>query len=245
MLTTFRADLHLHTCLSPCGEDEMRPLAIVRHAKRKGLQVIAICDHNSTRNVGAACRAGRHEGLTVIGGVEISSEEEVHILGLFDEEESLQDMQHLIDNNLSGENNAELFGEQSVCDDKDVIVAREAKLLIGATKLTVEQIVESIHRLDGLAIASHVDRESFSILSQLGFVPEQLQIDAVEISPLHSVSEAKDRFPQIKNYTPVRFSDAHRLKDIGVVWTVVPAASRHMKELDKARLGKNGRAVMN
>ncbi|MFQ6035739.1 MAG: PHP domain-containing protein, partial [Sedimentisphaerales bacterium] len=157
----------------------MTPLAIVRQAKKLGLNVVGICDHNSTRNVAAVRQAGQREGIAVIGGMEVTSKEEVHILGLFDEEENLQQMQQLVDRNLHGENNPELFGQQELCSQYDTIIGQETKLLIGATGLSVEEVVESIHHLDGLAIASHIDRESFSLLSQLGFVPEGLQIDAL------------------------------------------------------------------
>ncbi len=245
MLTTYRADLHLHTCLSPCGEDEMKPLAIVRQAKKKGLQVIAICDHNSTKNVRAVCRAGQCEGVAVIKGIEICSQEEVHILGLFDGEDSLQELQQLLDENLSGQNNPELFGEQCLCDEDDSILGKDTTLLIGATKLSVEKVVDNIHSLGGLAVASHVDRDRFSLFSQLGFVPDRLKIDALEISPLHSVARARNRFPQIKDYPVVRCSDAHRLEEIGTAWTVFKGTSPSVKELRKALLGEDGREVMN
>lgn len=165
MLRTFLADLHVHTCLSPCGEDEMTPTAIVRQARKMGLDVIAVCDHNSTRNVDPVRRAGRGEGLVVIGGVEVSSEEEVHVLGLFRDDEGLREMQRVIDENLLAENTPGLFGQQWLCDERDAIVGRESRLLIGATGLTIEEVVERIHSLGGLAVPSHVDRERFSILS--------------------------------------------------------------------------------
>ncbi len=245
MLTAFRADLHVHTCLSPCADEGMSPLAIVRQAKKKGLDVIGICDHNSTGNVAAVRQAGQREGLAVIGGIEVCSEEEVHILGLFDKEENLQEMQRLIDENLHGENNPELFGQQCLCNEQDAIVGWEAKLLIGATGLSVEEVVENIHRHGGLAVASHVDRDSFSLFSQLGFVPEGLQVDALEVSPRHSVSEAKDCFPQTRGYPLMSFSDAHRLEEIGMTFTTFTGVSPCVTELGKALLGKEGREVIN
>ena len=245
MLATFRADLHLHTCLSPCAHEEMRPLAIVRQAKKRGLDIIGICDHNSTRNVAPVCRAGRREGLTVISGIEVTTREEAHILGLFDEQESLQKMQQLIDENLDGENNPELFGEQYVCDEDGMIVGRERRLLIGATKLSVEEVVESVHGFGGLAIASHVDRECFSLISQLGFVPEGLQIDALEVSLLHSIAEARNCFPQTRDYPLVRFSDAHQLDKVGAAFTTFTGDSPSVMELRKALLGEDGRGVIN
>ncbi len=245
MLTTFRADLHLHTCLSPCAHKEMHPLAIVRQAKKKGLNVIGICDHNSTRNVAAVRQAGWREGMTVISGIEVTTREEAHILGLFDEQESLQEMQQLIDENLDGENNPELFGEQYVCDKDGMIVGRERRLLIGATKLSVEEVVESVHGFGGLVIASHVDRECFSLFSQLGFVPEGLQIDALEVSLLHSIAEVRNCFPQTRDYPLVCFSDAHQLDKVGAVFTTFTADSPSVMELRKALLGEDEREVIN
>jgi PHP family Zn ribbon phosphoesterase len=222
----------------------MRPIAIVKQAKKKGLDVIAICDHNSARNVWVVRSAGRRQGLAVIGGMEICSEEEVHILGLFDKDENLRQMQQLVDENLSGENNAELFGEQWLCDEQDIIVGQESKLLIGATKLSVKEITENIHSLGGLAVFSHVDRESYSILSQLGFVPEGLEIDVLEISPRCSPAEARDCLPQIKDYRLVHFSDAHQLDQIGVVSTTFTADSPSVMELGKALRAEDGREVV-
>ncbi len=245
MLTQYRADLHLHTCLSPCAEEEMGPLAIVRQAKKKGLDVIGICDHNSTKNVAAVCKAGRQEGLVVIGGIEVCSREEVHILCLFDGEESLQEMQLLIDENLHSQNNPRYFGRQYLCDEYDVILGSETKLLIGATELSVEDIVANTHRLDGVAIASHVDRDSFSIFSQLGFVPDGLQIDALEVSPRHSVAEVRQHFPKTNGYPLVCFSDAHRLAEIGVSSSIFTAHSPCVTELHKVLLGRDGREVIN
>jgi PHP family Zn ribbon phosphoesterase len=223
----------------------MVPLAIVKEAKKKGLDVIGICDHNSTRNVTAVRRAGQQEGLSVIGGVEVTTAEEVHILALFDRQSDLDKMQQLIDQSLRGENNPELFGEQYICDENSLVVGREMKLLIGATDLSVENVVESIQALGGLAIASHVDRERFSLISQLGFVPEGLHLDALEISPLHSVSQATDELPQIGDYPLVSFSDAHRLEEIGTNFTVFTGVLPCVGELGKALAGKDGREVMN
>lgn len=244
MLQVFQADLHVHTCLSPCAEEEMTPLAIVRRAKEKGLNVIAICDHNSTRNVRAVRRAGQQDGLAVIGGVEVTSREEVHILGLFDEQENLEQMQQLIDTNMHGENNPELFGQQYLCDENGFVVGLDTNLLIGATGLSVEQVVDGIHELDGLAIASHVDRERLSLIGQLGFVPEGLDVDALEISRLYSVSEAVGKFPRIGSFPLVRSSDAHRLEEIGVASTTFRAARPSVAELGKALAAEDGRKVM-
>ncbi len=244
MHSAFRSDLHVHTCLSPCGECEMVPQGIAREAKKKGLDVIGICDHNSTRNTAAVRRACDREGIALIAGVEVCSQEEVHMLGLFDQEESLHEMQRLIDENLDAENDSAFFGDQLVCDEHDAVIDTESRLLIGATKLGIEQIVENIHRLGGLAIASHVDRDRFSLFSQLGFVPETLQVDALEISPHHSMADVVSEFPEMSNYPLVHFSDAHRLNEIGRVFTTFTGTSPCVVELRKALLGEDGREVV-
>ena len=137
-----------------------------------------------------------------------------------------------------------MFGEQSLCDERDAVVGRETVLLIGATRLKVEEVVDSIHRLGGLAIASHVDRDSFSIISQLGFVPKRLQLDALQVSPLCSAAEARDRFPHISGYPLVCSSDAHSLEQIGTTWTTFTGTSPSVKELRMALAGDSGRELI-
>ncbi len=189
----FKADLHIHTCLSPCAEAEMRPSAIVRAAKEAGLDLIGICDHNSAENVPALTKAAEGTGLDVLGGLEVTSREEVHVVGLFDvrdNKDALEEMQHIVLRDLPGVNEPEVFGEQLVCGGDDSVVRRSDRLLIGATTLTIHEVVEAIRRLGGVAIASHVDRESFGIIGQLGFVPEGLRLDAMELSPRAAEGQA-------------------------------------------------------
>ena len=215
----FRADLHIHTCLSPCGSLAMVPGVIVKETLRKGLDVIGICDHNATENVIAVRKAAEKEKIPVLGGMEITSQEEVHILALFDNDESLSEMQRIVYENLPGTNDERAFGEQVIVNEEDRVVGLNDRLLIGATRLSLEAIVEAIHSLGGLAIASHIDRESFGIVGQLGFVPEGLALDALEVSPRSSVANAHAAFPQASGFPLVTFSDAHYPEDIGNRWT--------------------------
>ena len=237
----FKGDLHIHTCLSPCGDSEMVPSAIVNEAK-KNLDIIGISDHNSTENVDAVKKVARIEGLEVIGGVEITSAEEVHILGFFDNEGSLKTIQEIIYENLPGENNETIFGEQIVIDEYDRKIGVNKKLLIGATTLSVQKIVETIHSLGGIAIASHIDREAFSIISQLGFIPEDLALDALEISPRISFEEA------IKTYNyeyPITCSsDAHYPGDIGKGYTSFLLEEGSLAEIKKALKNEDGRKLI-
>jgi predicted metal-dependent phosphoesterase TrpH len=186
----------------------MRPSTVVRRALGKGLDVIAICDHNSAENVEAVTRAADSAGLAVIGGMEITSREEVHVLGLFDDRDCLREAQNLVYDSLPGENDPDTFGEQYVMDEHDEVIRHNRRLLIGAATLTLDEVVQTIHGLGGIAIASHVDRPSFSVLSQLGFIPEGLGLDGVEVC-----SASAPAIPP--GMAAIRSSDAHRPEEIG------------------------------
>ena len=221
MLQFFRTDLHIHTCLSPCADLTMSPKRIVNRAMKKKLDIIGICDHNSAENVQATVNAACKNDLTVLPGMEITSIEEVHVLALFNETEQVLNLQETIYANLiPGENKKELFGEQIVANEFDEVEGYNNKLLIGATTLNLAEIVKTIHTYGGLAIASHIDRESYSIIGQLGFIPEDLNIDALEISPRTTSAQINARIPNILKYPLITSSDAHFLEDIGKATTI-------------------------
>ena len=245
MLKEYRADLHIHTILSPCTElTEMSPNAIVERARQIGLDVIAICDHNSCENVNPTRKISHGTDLAVLAGIEITSKEEVHTLGLFDREEEVLNVQEIVYRHLPGENDEESFGYQDMANEKDEVLGFNKKLLIGATTLTLEAIVELIHSFNGLAVASHIDREGFSVIGQLGFIPTGLALDALEISPKINVSEAKRKIPQSNDYPLITSSDAHALNDIGEVSTTFLLEEVSVKEMKLALMGKEGRKVL-
>ena len=237
MMRKVKADLHVHTCLSPCADAEMRPTAIVRRAREAGLDMIAICDHNSAENVAAVSSAGAREDLTVIGGMEVTSQEEVHVLGLFGDDRDRLAFQELVYENLPGENDEQAFGEQTVCDEWDHPVGTNRRLLIGATALSVERIVDAIHDCRGLAIASHVDRERFSLIGQLGFIPKGLKLDAVELSRPSSAGQGY-------GYPAIVSSDAHFLDDIGRCSTEFVIEDMSVDEIGEALHSHMGRRIV-
>ena len=238
MIKTFSADLHIHTCLSPCADLDMTPIKIVKRAVEQRLSMIAITDHNSLENTQAVIRAARGTGLTVIAGVEITSVEEAHILGLFEDEGSVDSMQTLLDDKiLPGENDEDLFGLQVVANEKDEVERINNRLLIGATQLSLDQIVAEIHKRQGLAIAAHIDRMSFSIPSQLGFIPPDLLLDGLEISKHTPISEAREEIPECKRFPVITSSDAHFLEEIGQCRTYFEAERAGFKELRSALSG--------
>jgi predicted metal-dependent phosphoesterase TrpH len=240
----FKADLHIHTCLSPCAELNMGPKTIVDKAIQQGLDVIGISDHNSSENVPAVMRAAQDRNLTVLPGMEVTSKEEVHILAVFDTVDRALRLQEIVYAHLHGENDTEAFGLQVVVNEDHDVLGFNKRLLAGATELSVEQVVDSISGLEGLAIAAHIDRETFGILGQLGFVPEELHLDALELSPNTSLEEAKRRFPEYAGYAFVRSSDAHSAADIGKVWTSLLLCEPSTREIKKALRGEDGRRVV-
>jgi PHP family Zn ribbon phosphoesterase len=244
MLRTFRADLHIHSCLSPCGDEEMRPRAVVNQALAMGLDMIAICDHNSAENIAAFMSAGSQKGLTVLPGMEVTSKEEIHLLTLFDRQEDCVTLQDLVHQNLPGENVEEAFGCQTMVNERDETIGINRKMLIGATLLPLEQIVSMVRSLRGVTIASHIDRQAFSLLGQLGFIPEGLSLDGLEISTRTSQEEAQKRFRSYQRFSFVRFSDAHQLKDIGKNTTHFLLKETTSEEVKKALHHQEGRSVV-
>jgi len=222
----------------------MRPRALVNQAKAMGLDMIAICDHNSAENTAAFISAGDARGLKVLPGMEVTSKEEIHLIALFDAQENCVALQNLIYQNLPGENVEEVFGPQTVVNERDEAIGVNRRMLIGATLLPFEQIVSAIHSLEGVAIASHIDREAFSLVGQLGFIPEGIPLDGLEISPRTSRQEAKNRFRSYQHYSFVWFSDAHYLEDIGKSTTPFLLKETTSKEVKMALHREEGRRVM-
>ena len=243
-LRRFRADLHLHSCLSPCGELENYPSRIVAKALATGLDIIAVTDHNTGENAAATIAAARGTPLTVLPGMEIASAEEVHILGLFESIEDLLPVQDVVFRELPEvPAGASFVAEQVVVDAEDGVSGFSPRFLMAATRLDVRGVVELIHRRRGLAIAAHIDRPSFSLISQLGFVPPGLALDALEVSPLTTFAEARAGLASDEALPLVRFSDAHRPEEIGRASTEFLMAAPRLAEIRKALRGSGGRRV--
>jgi PHP family Zn ribbon phosphoesterase len=242
MLKTLKADLHIHTCLSPCGELEMSPRGIAEQAKTKEIDILGICDHNSSENVPALIKAAQKYEIVVLPGMEVTSQEEVHILALFDELDAALQLQGIVYAHLHGENDEKTFGMQVVVNENNEVLRFNNKLLIGASTLPVEEVVKTIHALNGLAIASHIDREGFSLLGQLGFIPEGLALDALEISPAISYEEAMEKFHP--PYPLTCASDAHFIQDIGKGTTSFYIQEGTTEEIKKALNNADGRKII-
>ena len=176
------ADLHMHSCLSPCGSDDMTPANLCGMAMLKGLQMIALTDHNTARNLPAAQACADAYGLLLIPGMEITTREEVHLLGYFPTVERALDFSEFLRPHMPPKKNKpSFFGNQLVMDEDDNVIAEEDELLIGASDLPLSALVGLIREADGVPVPAHINRGSNGLLINLGFVPQDLDLTAVEV----------------------------------------------------------------
>ena len=243
MIRAFRCDLHVHTCLSPCASLDMCPSALVGRAVAEKLDVIAVCDHNASENVPHVIRAARGRELVVLPGMEITSREEVHLLALFDRMDCLQRLQDIVYSHLSGINDESRFGCQAIVNELDEVEGFNERLLIGATELALADLVRHIHDFGGLTVASHIDRESFSVISNLGFVDPEIPFDALEISERTGLARARRKYPELASYPFLASSDAHRIEEIGSSFTEIFLDQPSVHELKMAFSGQGGRRI--
>ncbi len=254
-MNRYLADLHIHTALSPCAEPQMTPPAIVEAARAQGLALIAICDHNSAGNAAAVLEAAGGSPV-VIAGMEITCAEEAHVLGLFPDPEAARRAGERVRVTLpAGEEGGAggrggsappgarargIWGEQPLLDARGRRIGRENRLLAAASSFTLAECVDLIREHQGLAVAAHLDRPSFSVLSQLGFLPEQVRFDAVEVS---AAGARAGRAAGLAGLGPplICSSDSHFLSAIGAGGTVFTVREPTFAELALALLGREER----
>jgi PHP family Zn ribbon phosphoesterase len=237
------ADLHIHTVLSACAETEMLPEFIVERAQELGLGLIAVTDHNSAENVAAVVSAAQGTGIAVLAGMELQTREEVHLLCLFDTLEQVALWQAEVYAHLPPlKNKEDVFGAQVVLDAAGEPLGYNDRLLLTAASFSLEEAVQKVRGLDGICIPAHVDRPAYSVIANLGFVPPDLEIAGVEISPLLGPEEARSRFPQLTRYGLVASGDAHRLQDM-CRRTTLKMEAPTVAELALALAGEGERGV--
>jgi PHP family Zn ribbon phosphoesterase len=243
-LKTYVAELHVHTVLSPCAAVEMIPPLIVREALESQIDLIAITDHNASANAGAVQKAAAGTGLTVLPGMELQTREEVHVLCLFDTLAQIESWQARVDAHMPPiENNIEYFGEQFVVDEAGEFIRRETQLLATSANLSLKEAIQGVSKLGGMAIPAHVNRKAFSLIANLGFVPSDLPIDALEISRHLSPADAREKFPQLRNFPLIQSGDVHRLEEfLGA--NVFKLAAPTVAELKLALRNAQGRSLV-
>ncbi|WP_372751298.1 PHP domain-containing protein [Labilibaculum sp.] len=240
----FRADLHTHTVLSPCGDLEMSPVNIVRKAKECGLDILGITDHNSTLHAPLIKELAAKEGIMVVMGAEVTSKEEVHCLCFFEREKELQLFQFYLDKQLPTiPNNVKFFGEQLVVNEREEILYEIEPLLITGLNQSMEEIEQKVHELNGLFIPAHINKMTNSVISQLGFLPPDLKVDALEISMHTTKEEFVKKNNYLKEYSFIQSSDAHYIDSIGNVCTYFLLKEASFSEIRKALKGEEGRSI--
>ena len=243
-MNKYRADLHIHTILSPCGSLDMSPVRIIEKAREIGLDIIGITDHNNTRHCKLISKLAEPAGIFVMKGAEVTTREEVHCLSFFENDDQLADFQDYLEKHLLPvQNDPAKFGYQLLVDENEQITDEIGFLLISALDQSIEQVEQKVHSLGGIFIPAHIDRSSYSISSQLGFIPKDLLIDGVEISATCAVESVIPLIRGQEKLSIIRSSDAHHIEQIGKVFTTFEMQRRSFAEVKLALQGIEGRRV--
>lgn len=225
-------DFHIHSCLSPCGDDDMTPQNIVAMASLKNLDSIAITDHNTCKNCGAVIEAAKEYGLTVISGMELTTSEEVHILCLFYSlEGALAFDEYVYDHALIIPNNVSIFGHQLILNSCDEFSAEWPHLLISGTDISLEGLWELVCGYDGIILPAHLDKASTSIISNLGFVPPDSKFTCAELRDLSNLTSLKASNPYLSRCHILCSSDAHTLGDINEPMHTLATKEKSIKSI--------------
>jgi PHP family Zn ribbon phosphoesterase len=245
MLKKFKIDLHNHSVLSPCGGLEMSPVAVIDRAKELGLDMIAITDHNSCKNCQAYYELGKQEGLVVICGVEIQTMEEIHVVALFSSvAEAMRFDEEVYEALLPIENNPDYFGDQVIVDKDENIIGIEDRALINSVIWDFETTVNKVKEYDSICFPAHIDAQTNSVISQLGFLPPNLAIDGVGITARCNISSFLAENKYLANLTVIRNSDAHYLNDMGSGSCFARLEEASFSELKKAFAKQEGREII-
>ena len=209
-------DLHIHSCLSPCGDDDMTPGNIVGMAAIKGLDVIAVTDHNSCRNCPAVLKLAEQYGVLAIPGMELTTAEEVHAVCLFSELSAAMEFDRFVYEKLMKfPNREEIFGKQQIMNEEDICIGTEPNLLINSTELSFDELWDIVTgQYGGVMIPAHIDKNANSLISNLGFVPPESQFRTAELHDMAALEKLKKSNPYLEQCRIICDSDAHYLEHI-------------------------------
>lgn len=209
-------DFHIHSCLSPCANNDMTPYNLVNMANLAGLDIIALTDHNSCLNCPAAVEAGKKAGITVVPGMELCTSEEVHIICLLPDLESAAAFSDYVYKHLPRiDNRTDIFGDQLVMNPLDTVIENYLQMLAFASTLSVSGVVKTVGSFGGICYPAHIDRPSNSVISNLGGITPEMGFQVAEITQKADQAEYIERYPILKEMFLVTSSDSHRLEDIG------------------------------
>ncbi len=216
-MSRYLCDLHIHSCLSPCGDDDMTPGNIAGMATLNGLQIVALTDHNSAKNCPSFYKAAKAYGLIPIAGMELTTAEDVHAVCLFRSLEAAMDFDRFVDlRRPKIKNKPEIFGHQLLIDENDEVCGEDEFLLINSSGISLEEAFSEVIKRDGVCFPAHIDRSSNGIISMLGDFPPEPKFTAFELNDIASLEDCISRFEIIteRGLAHVASSDAHYLTDI-------------------------------
>lgn len=222
-------DFHIHTALSPCGDDYMTPNNIVNMCKLNGVDIIAITDHNTLSNCEVVMEVGRVNDLLVIPGMEIECREEFHSIALFPSIEAGEKVARAVkEHMLPIKNKVAIFGHQRLLNKEDEVIGEEEKLLVTACQLSAKEIYALVKQVGGIIYPAHIDRTSYSIVSNLGSIPEDMGLSIIEVSYAATIEEYQEKYP---HYKIIQSSDAHYLENLCVSNRYIELSSLSSEEL--------------
>lgn len=208
-------DFHLHSCLSPCGDNDMTPYNLVNMAKLMGYDIIALTDHNSCLNCPAAVKAGEEAGITVVPGMELCTSEEIHTVCLFPTVEMALEFSKYVKTTMQPIKNDEgIFGNQYIMDHTDTILGKEEILLTTASGISIDDVVRVVAQFDGAVFPAHLDRASYSVLSVLGFMYPEMNFTAAGFTHKAYIPQYEEKHELLKDMLHLRNSDAHYLENM-------------------------------
>ena len=207
-------DLHVHSCLSPCGDDDNTPNNIVGMAKLCGIDILALTDHNSAKNCPAFFEACKKYGIIPVSGMELTTSEDIHVVCLFEDLDMALAFDRFVESNrMKIKNKPEIFGNQLILNGEDMPIGNVEDLLINATNISITEVSAVVESYGGVCYPAHIDRESNGIIAILGTIPEECNFNCFELNDAQSADTyaflygiSKDRF--------IVSSDAHYLTDM-------------------------------
>ncbi len=208
-------DLHIHSCLSPCGDDDMTPNNIAGMASLNGLNIVALTDHNSAKNCPAFFKAAKRNGIIPVAGIELTTSEDIHLVCLFEElADALRFDEFIQSHRILIPNRVDIFGEQKILNEEDEVIGTEEYLLSNATDISVDNAAEIVMSFGGICYPAHVDREANGIIATLGIFPDNVNFLNAGFHNTEKIDEYNEKFPLLKSRRPLVSSDAHYLWDI-------------------------------
>ena len=208
-------DLHIHSCLSPCADNDNTPNNIAGMAVLAGLNIVALTDHNTAKNCPAFFKAARQQGLVPVAGMELTTAEDIHAVCLFEElEDALAFDEYLQSRRTLIPNRTDIFGDQLIMNEKDEVTGTEPHFLSNATSVSIEEAPALVRQYRGVCYPAHIDREANGVIATLGVFPETLDCSCAEVRDADKLPELLEKYPVLKEKQIVVSSDAHYLWDI-------------------------------